>query len=44
MKNGVGFDLAFGMSDNSRAAFAIIFAEFEGSKFNWQTMEFERQD
>jgi hypothetical protein len=41
VKNGVPFDVAFQMDEILRAAMAIKFAEFEGSKFNWHTMDFE---
>lgn len=39
--HGVPFDLAFQLDDNTRAAFSIIFSQFEGNKFNFNTMTFE---
>ena len=51
MKNGVPLHAAFGMtkleSDDlkfdrvERSAIAIIFSEYEGSKFNWSSLTFE---
>ena len=41
VKNGVPFDVAFGMDDIKRTAFCIVMSEMEGSRFNWNTMQFE---
>jgi hypothetical protein len=41
IRNGVDFDLAFGLDDITRAAWCIIVSEQEGGKFNWHRMEFE---
>lgn len=41
VRNGVPFDVAFGLDEVTRAAWAIVFSEFEGAKFNWATMQFE---
>ncbi len=41
VKNGVPFDVAFGVDDVTRAAWSIIFSEMEGAKFNTRTMQFE---
>lgn len=41
VRNGVPFDVAFQLDDNTRTAFAIIFSGFEGAKFNWNRMVFE---
>lgn len=41
VKNGVPFDTAFQLDEVTRAGFCIIFAGFEGAKFNWNTMAFE---
>lgn len=40
-KNGVPFDVAFGLEEVTRAAWAIILSEMVGSKFNWNLMRFE---
>ncbi|MBV8656623.1 MAG: hypothetical protein JO142_02250 [Burkholderiales bacterium] len=42
VKNGIPFDVAFGLDDMTRAAWCIVFSEMEGSKFNWDKMDFER--
>jgi len=39
--NGVPFDLAFAVADIDRTAMAIIMSEFNGNKFNMDTMRFE---
>ena len=48
MKNGVPFNVAFGqvsnLQDIERSAMAIIFSEFEGSKFKWNTLSWETQN
>ncbi len=41
VKNGVPFDVAFGLDDVMRAGWCIIFSEMEGNKFNFTTMQFE---
>ncbi|MDE2354945.1 MAG: hypothetical protein KGL17_07980 [Betaproteobacteria bacterium] len=41
VKNGIPFDVAFGLDDVTRAAWCIVFSEQGGAKFNWRTMEFE---
>jgi len=43
VKNGIPFDVAFSLSDIERSAYAIIFSEQEGAKFNWNSMQFEEQ-
>ena len=35
IKNGIPYDVAFGLSDERRTAWAIVFSEFEGGKFDW---------
>lgn len=40
VKNGVPFDVAFGMDKIMRAAFYIIFEELDGHKFDWDKMKF----
>ena len=35
VKNGVPFDVAFSLDDEERSAWAIIFCQFEGNKFDW---------
>ena len=41
MHNHVPFDLAFQLDEVQRAAFAIIFTQFNGGRFNWDTFTFE---
>lgn len=41
MKNGIPFDVAFGLDDVTRAGWCIVFSEMEGSKFNWGSMTWE---
>lgn len=41
VKNGISFDLAFGMPDTERKAFAIIFSEHEGASFDWSAMKWK---
>lgn len=43
MKNGIPFDVAFGLNDVTRAAFAISFSEMEGNEFDWTTMSFKER-
>lgn len=40
VKCGVPYELAMEMDDAERLAHAVIFAEFEGSGFDWQAMRF----
>lgn len=44
MKNGIPFDLAFQLDDETRAGFCIVFGELEGGRFNWDSMSFEKDD
>jgi hypothetical protein len=42
VKNGVPFDVAFGLDEVRRTAWAIAFSEMEsGKRFNWTSMEFD---
>jgi hypothetical protein len=41
VRGGIPFDVAFGLDDVTRAAWCIVFSQFEGSKFNWQTMQWD---
>jgi len=41
VKNGVPVDLAFGLDAETRTAWAILFAEMEGQRFNWDRFEFK---
>ena len=41
MHNGVPLDLAFSLGDDDRTAWAIMFSEMHGNKFNLNTMRFE---
>jgi hypothetical protein len=43
VRNGVPFDVAFSVDDATRTAFSIVFSEFEGNKFNYERMEFEKE-
>jgi hypothetical protein len=36
----VPYDVAFSLSPKKRFAFYVIFAEFEGSQFDWRDMRF----
>lgn len=39
--NGVPFEVAFKMGELDRAAFAIIFSQFQGGEFDWDRMAFK---
>jgi hypothetical protein len=41
--NGIDFDVAFSLSDLDRAAWSIVMSEFQGNKFNLNTMRWEEQ-
>jgi len=41
IKNGIPFDVAFSLDDNTRAAWSIKFSEMDGAKFDWSTMRFK---
>lgn len=41
VKNGVPFDTAFALDDITRAAFSIVFAEFEGQEFDRKTFRYK---
>jgi hypothetical protein len=43
VRSGVPFDVAFSLDDRDRAAWCIVFSEFEGNQFDWNRMEFEEQ-
>lgn len=44
VKNGVPFDIAFGLDDITRTGWAIIFSEqASGREFNWHTMGFDSE-
>jgi len=40
VKNGIPFDVAFSVDDISRHAWSIMFSEMEGSKYDWDAMQF----
>lgn len=52
MKNGVPFRVAMGIADDRseylspdiRTGLAIIFGELDGGKFNWNTLDWEKDD
>lgn len=41
VKNGIPFDVAFGIDDVTRAAWCIVFSEMEGNTFDFNTMAFK---
>ncbi len=41
VKNGIPFDVAFRLDENTRTAWSIVFSEQSGATFNWDTMRFE---
>ena len=43
MKNGTPFDLAFSLDDDHRTAFAIMFSEMNGAKFDWDSFTFREE-
>jgi hypothetical protein len=44
VKNGVPFDTAFAMDDETRAALCIITGELNGSRWNWKIMDWETEN
>jgi hypothetical protein len=44
VRNGIPFDVAFGVDDVTRAAWSIVFSEMEGNTFDWNRMEFFKED
>jgi hypothetical protein len=45
VKNGVPFDVAFGLDETTRTGWAIIFSEqSSGKDFNWNRMTFDGDD
>lgn len=42
VKNGWHPDLAYSMDDVRRTAYAIILGQMEGGKFNWTSMDWEK--
>lgn len=43
IRNGFQLDTAFQLDDLMRTAFCIIISEQEGAKFDWHTMDFEKE-
>lgn len=41
MFNGVPLDLAFSLDEETRTAWAIVFSEFNGAKFNLDSFTYE---
>lgn len=41
VKNGVPFDVAFGLDEITRTGWCIVFSEMEGAKFSFATMSYE---
>jgi hypothetical protein len=44
VKNGIPFDVAFGLDDVTRTAWGIAFSEMEGARFDWTRWEFVKDD
>jgi len=43
VKNGVPFDVAFGLDEITRTGWCIIFSELEGAEFDFNTMAYKDQ-
>lgn len=43
MKNGIDINLALQLSDEKRAAFCIVFAQYEGAEFDWNSFMFKEK-
>jgi hypothetical protein len=43
VRHGVPFDVAFQLDDLTRTAWCIVCSEQGGAKFNWNTMDFDRE-
>lgn len=43
MKHGIPFNVAFELDQATRAAWCIVFSEFEGATFDWGRMQFEEK-
>lgn len=44
VKNGVPFNVSFELDDITRTGWSIIFSEFEGQKFNFDSMGWEKRE
>jgi len=44
VKNNVPFDVAFSLDDTTRTAFAIMFSEMEGNKFDWDLLDYVKRE
>ena len=44
MKNGIPFDVAFSADDDWALAAYIVFGEYEGSDWDWQSMNWMKKD
>ena len=43
VKNGVPFDVAFSLDAETRSAWCIVFAGFEGAQFDWDAGHFKER-
>lgn len=44
VKNGVPFDVSFSLEPYERLAYCVTFGEFEGNKWDWQAMAWQKRD
>ena len=42
IKNGIPFDVAMAIDDETAAGWSIRFSIFEGGKFDWESKQFKR--
>ncbi len=43
VKNGIPFDVAASLDDEERLAWSVIFGEFEGGHFEWETLSWKKE-
>jgi hypothetical protein len=41
VKNGVPFDVAFALYPEEALAYAVVFGEFEGGSWNWESLSWD---
>lgn len=44
VKNGVPFDVAFSLDEAERLGWSIIFGQFEGGEWDWNSRSWRRKD